>query len=590
MKKICEELKLIVKIFRTSHKFDYKITIYEILTGLCINLRIILNVIIPAHIVDLIVSKEEWKRVLIEAIFYGLIICILECGEKSFKLLQEAHGFKACNLFRLSMNQKFMKIDYQDTENKKVIDSFEKAKESMWEFTDVGYVILIDILGSLLTFICMSYIIINVNPLLYLIVLIMIFINTKIQYSKNELQHESEKQERIIERKMEYISNLMQDYSVGKEIRLFNLKNYFLNKLLEVGQRYKNQIKFKEIKILKLSFFQNVIYLIELLSIYISALIQYKNGNLKIGSFLIYTAAIIELTSCVQNLLDAIIELSKVSFYYKDYQKYMEIPEKMRIKGNVKTEDKTWKIEIENVSYTYPGSEKEAVNGISFSINENEKVAIVGENGSGKSTLIKLLLRLYEPTKGRILLNGIDIREYDYDSYLNIFSSVFQDFMIFSYSILENLVFDREIDKNKLEYLLKKVKLNDTINKYPNGINSMVGKELADDGVIMSGGEKQLIAFVRSLYKGSNTFTFDEPTAALDPIKEANIYRLINNMTTNHIAIFCSHRMSSTIFCDKIIVLKDGRMIEWGMHDELMEKKGIYYNMYENQANLYITK
>ena len=590
MKKIYEELKLIVKIFKTSHKFDYKITIYEIFTGLCINLRIILNVIMPAHIVDLIVSREEWKRVLFVAIFYGLTICILECGEKSFKLLQEAHGFKACNLFRLSMNKKFMKIDYQDTENKEVIDAFEQAKESMWEFTDVGYVILIDILGSLLTFICMSYIIINVNPLLYIIVLIMIFINTKIQYSKNALQHESEKKERVIEKKMEYVSNLMQDYSAGKEIRLYNLKNFFLNKLLEVGKSYRNQIKYKEMKILKLSFFQNVIYLIELLIIYIVALVEYKNGNLKIGSFLMYTAAIIELTSCVQNLLDAIIELSKVSFYYKDYQKYMEIPEKMRMTGNIQSEEETWKIDIENVSYTYPGSDKEAVNSISFSIDKNEKVAIVGENGSGKSTLIKLLLRLYEPTKGRILLNGIDIRDYEYDSYLNIFSSVFQDFMIFSYSILENLVFDRNVDQNKLDYLLKKVNLKDTINKYPNGINSMVGKELADDGVIMSGGEKQLLAFVRSLYKGSNTFNFDEPTASLDPIKEANIYRLINDMTTNHISVFCSHRMSSTIFCDKIIVLKNGKVIECGKHDELMKKNGTYYSMYENQANLYITK
>lgn len=589
MKKIHEEIRLIFKIFKTSHKYDYKITVFEILTGLCINFRIVLNVIVPAYIVDMIVLKETWKRILIIALLYGFVICLLECGEKCFKLLQEAHGFKACNLFRLSMNKKFMRIDYQDTENKKIIDTFEQAKESMWEFTDVGYVILIDILGSLITFMCMSYIIIDTNPVLYIIVLIMIFINSKIQYKKNKVQHDSEKQERIIEKKMEYISNSMKDYSIGKEIRLYKLKKFFISKFCKEGNSYKQQVSAKETLLMRLTSYQNFIYLIELLIIYIVAFIQYKGGEVRIGSFLMYTAAIVELTSCVQKLLDAVIELSKVSFYFKDYQKYMDIPEKMRMTGTMKSKNVVG-INVQNLSYSYPGSNEKAIDNISFCLDKNEKVAIVGENGSGKSTLIKLLLRLYEPTKGRILLNGIDIREYEYDSYLNVFSSVFQDFMIFSYSILENIVFDDNVDQKRLEYLLKKVKLDETIKKFPDGLNSMVSKELSDDGVILSGGEKQLLAFTRSLYKRADTYVFDEPTAALDPVKEAEIYALINDITLNNMTAFCSHRMSSTIFCDKIIVLKDGKLVESGNHDDLMNKNGTYYSMYKNQANLYTAK
>ena len=204
-----KNIKLVWDIFLLSHRNDPKITLYELLHGLCLNVRRVVNVIMPAYIVNLICGEREGKVILAAAVSYGVLLCLLGCGEKSFKLLQEAHGFRACNLLRLSMNKKFMRLDYADTEKSEVIDSFEEAKDSMWEFTDVGYVLFDDIAGNLLSFVFMSYILTDINPLIYVFVLILVGINLYVQHRKNAFFHQVELEEKRAEKQMNYMARII---------------------------------------------------------------------------------------------------------------------------------------------------------------------------------------------------------------------------------------------------------------------------------------------------------------------------------------------------------------------------------------------
>lgn len=585
--KIKEQIKLLFEIVKTSHKFNPKITLYEMLHGLCSGCSIVIHVIMPAEIVNLIVKEREWKEILGYAVFYGVAVSFLGVGNKIFKLLQEAHGFKNCNLFRLSMNQKFMKVDYADTENAEVIDQFEQAKESMWEFTDVGYVFFYDIFGNLITFCTMSFLLLELNLLVYLVILIAVVLITQIQNKKNTYLHDRELEEKVFYKNIQYTSNLMQNISIGKEIRMFGLEKYLGDKLKSQMDVLEEKVKEKEKQIWKANFKITVIRFFQLICIYLVALQRYIAGLLEIGSFILYISAVEQLAVSVKNLFDSGLELARVGMYYKDYERYMGVKETLHESGTCAVDREEIRIQLEKVCYQYPNSEKNTLEDINLEILCKDKVAIVGENGSGKTTFIKLLLRLYEPTEGTIYLNGRNIKEYHYEEYLNLFATVFQDFSIFAYSILENLIFDQEVDIKRLDVLLNQLGLQDKLKNYTQGINSMVTKTLSDEGVNLSGGELQLVAIARAFYKNGEVLIFDEPTAALDPIKEAKIYQLIDEASGNKMKIYCSHRMSSTRFCHHILVFNSGQLVEKGNHEFLMKKKGLYFEMFQKQAMLY---
>ncbi|MFT8710398.1 MAG: ABC transporter ATP-binding protein, partial [Sporolactobacillus sp.] len=226
---------------------------------------------------------------------------------------------------------------------------------------------------------------------------------------------------------------------------------------------------------------------------------------------------------------------------------------------------------------------------INLTIKKDQKIAIVGPNGSGKSTLIKLLLRLYTPTKGRIFINGTDISTFDLIQYQEKFGVVFQDFNLFAWSIKENIIMGKVLDPNKLNDVLEMVGLEERIKSLPDGTETSISQILNKNGVEFSGGEQQKIAIARALYREAPVVIMDEPTAALDPISEADIFNNFDKLTKNKTAIFISHRMSSTQFSDLIYVLEEGKIIDQGTHQMLMEKEGLYYEMYNEQAQYYRT-
>lgn len=252
-----------------------------------------------------------------------------------------------------------------------------------------------------------------------------------------------------------------------------------------------------------------------------------------------------------------------------------------------KRDDNEYEFEFKHVWFKYPNSEEYVLKDINLKWRIGEKMALVGRNGSGKSTLIKLLCRLYDATKGEITLNGIDIRKYSYDDYMQLFSVVFQDSKLFSYSLAENVAADTDFDSELVESCVRKAGLSDFLDKMPDGINTYLYKDFNESGVEISGGEAQKLCLARAIYKGSPFIVLDEPTAALDPISEYDIYTKFNSIVGTRTAIYISHRLSSCRFCDDITVLDNGRIIERGSHEKLIAKGGIYTAMWAAQAEYY---
>jgi ABC-type multidrug transport system fused ATPase/permease subunit len=266
----------------------------------------------------------------------------------------------------------------------------------------------------------------------------------------------------------------------------------------------------------------------------------------------------------------------------------MAVPDETECTGTASL-DKVRSIRFENVTFSYPKTDKKVLDNISFSINEGEKISIVGLNGAGKSTVVKLICRLYHPDSGKIFINGRDIYEYSRESYDRVVAAVFQDYKLFNFTISENISCKPSgTDGEKVKKLLDMVGLGEKIKSLSKGTDTLFGKEYDTEGVEFSGGQSQKIAIARALYKNASLVILDEPTSALDPIAEAEIYENFNNLVGDKTALYISHRMSSSVFCDRILVISAGKIEAFGTHRELMKNEGsTYYRLFSSQAENY---
>ena len=311
-------------------------------------------------------------------------------------------------------------------------------------------------------------------------------------------------------------------------------------------------------------------------------------GVLPIGDVLLYAGSVTRAMSDLQTFLATGSEFDYINSYLSTYEDFIAQPS-MAYDGTLpieKRDDGQYEFAFHDVSFSYPGTNIPVLEHVTLSFAVGEKPSLVGRNGAGKTTLIKLLCRLYEPTSGYITLNGIDIRKYSYKEYTQAFSVVFQDFHLFSLPLDENIAAGTEIDEAALQSSLAKVGLTDHVQQLPQGVRTRLYNNNGS-GVDLSGGEAQRTAIARALYKDAPFVILDEPTAALDPIAEAEIYEQFSQMTAGKTAVYISHRMSSCKFCDRIIVLDHGRIAEDGTHDTLLANHGIYANLYETQAQYY---
>ena len=296
-----------------------------------------------------------------------------------------------------------------------------------------------------------------------------------------------------------------------------------------------------------------------------------------------------KISAGVSDLSDFYGLLKITPTFCKKYFDFLDIPDE-KYKGTIPTEkrdDNEYEFEFKHVWFKYPDSEEYTLKDINLKWRIGEKMPLVGKNGCGKSTLVKLLCRLYDPTEGEITLNGIDIRKYKYEEYMELFSVVFQDSKLFSFSLAENVAADTEYDPERVTDCVIRAGLGDRLKTMENGIETCLYKDFDENGVEISGGEAQKLCLARAIYKGSPFIVLDEPTAALDPISEYDIYTKFNSIVGTRTAIYISHRLSSCRFCDDITVLDNGHIIERGSHEKLIAKGGIYTAMWAAQAEYY---
>ncbi len=314
-------------------------------------------------------------------------------------------------------------------------------------------------------------------------------------------------------------------------------------------------------------------------------------GAFGVGSVTQYISAITSFSAGVSSLISTLGDMQNNAPYLREIFEFLDIPNEM-YQGSLTVEkrsDRNYEIEFRDVSFKYPTSDTYALRHVSMKFKIGSRLAVVGENGSGKTTFIKLLCRLYDPTEGEILLNGINIKKYDYHEYLSVFSVVFQDFKLFAYPLGQNVATTMNYDQARVEECLQEAGFGDRLKEMPAGTATCLYKDFDDKGVELSGGEAQKIAIARALYKDAPFIVLDEPTAALDPVAEFEIYAKFNQIVSDKTAIYISHRLSSCRFCDEILVFDQGRVVQQGSHDQLViAESGKYYELWHAQAQYYV--
>jgi ATP-binding cassette, subfamily B, bacterial len=392
-----------------------------------------------------------------------------------------------------------------------------------------------------------------------------------------------------------YLSSYIPAYRAGKDIRIYNQKDLieresmalFENINVVLNKLSRNQMKYSGITTVSTVMITTLIYLF----VGLKALA----GLFGVGSIVRYVGSINEFTGAFTNFMNKLAMLRANNESMKVYFNFLEIPSRM-YQGTLPVEkrvlcdrgDNDYEIEFRNVSFKYPSSDNETLRNVSLKFKVGERLAVVGMNGSGKTTFIKLLCRLYDPTEGEILLNGINIKKYNYEEYMSIFAVVFQDFKLFSFSLGQNVAARVDYDRAKVEACLAEAGFGKRYNEMASGAETSLYKDFDEQGVEISGGEAQKIALARALYKDAPFIILDEPTAALDPIAEFEIYSKFNDIVRDKTAIYISHRLSSCRFCDDIAVFHEGRLIQRGSHDELVsDSDGKYHELWHAQAQYY---
>lgn len=488
-------------------------------------------------------------------------------------------------------NRKIMTMDFEHLEDSDVMDCYYKAGNACCN-NNQGIEGLMSNLESFLNHLAvvLTGIVIlgTVKPVMILLMAMLAVINFRITDKTSAVT-----KKKIWDplapwwRKSSYMMYEIAGFEAAKDIRMFGLKDWLVEKFRELNRiRYAAQKEDAKWWI-KSSFLTELLRMIFQAAIYAWLVLSVVHGEMTIGNFTLYLTTASTLFSYFTWIATDVSNLMARSREVDDFRSFQEI-DSGRDEGR-EVPQGTYEFTFENVSFSYPKAEKYVLHHLNLTLHAGEKLAVVGVNGAGKSTFIKLLLGLYEPTEGRILLNGVDIREYKKSSYYRIFAPVFQDVELFAFPLAENVSMKtpEETRQDKAEKCLIDAGFKEKLESLEKGMNTELLKVISEEGVDLSGGERQKLALARALYKEAPVVVLDEPTAALDALAEHKLYCDFDKLIGTKTAVYISHRLSSTRFCSRVVLFENGEVVECGTHQELMEMGGRYADMFYVQARYY---
>ena len=583
----------ILYLIKNIWKWDKSLFLLSLIQIPAIVIIPLLGIYLPKVLIDSIVAEVSISQLMINIgiPILGIVILkiILEASSSGTIAKKIYHRMKYVRLLMYKqMDTDFENIDGPEGQEKVMKANMATKQNSA--ATEAVVATSIEFFSNILGFILYAGMIFTIHPVILGFIVLSSLINYFVGKYVNKYEYKNKDNLSPIERKLRYIRNKTGDFKSAKDMRLYNMSPWFQG----MYAKLLNERIYLQKKNVFRRYFANIVD---------GLLILFRDGitygfliyavlykNMPIGDFVLYFGAVAGLSTWLSGIVKNLNELNSISLETNDLREFLEMEDKMNRKEGVNlptSYELPCNIELKNLYYKYPGAQDYTIKNFNLHIKKGEKLALVGVNGAGKTTLVKLICGLYTPTKGEIYINGKKSTLYNRDEYYGLFSTVFQDTYLLPISIEKNIASQEDIDSEKMDRVINMAGLMDKIESLPSGKETLLVKSVYSDAIELSGGETQKLMLARALYKDAPIIILDEPTAALDPIAENEIYQKYNELTQNHTSIFISHRLSSTRFCDRIIFIENGSIVEEGDHFTLMKQGGKYKEMYDMQAHYY---
>lgn len=588
-------MKKLVSFFKLVWKVSPSYLFILVLKAFTSCAKLIFNIILPKFLVDELLGAKDIHMLLL---FGGLII-LNNVGmaflENTFKCIVEVKETYIRNAMNKEMSEKIMNLEYSYLEEPYYLDLKERAVFAISNQDAVAMLITCaaSAFSGAVTLIGLVTILATLGPVLIVILGVGIVIMLLLYAGMSKAMVYFQKELIPINRRFNYYMGLASAKKYQKDIRLYDMEDMISSRMSEFTEEtcdiFCNLLKKQGTALGGMNVVNDAIAASCYAYVGLRTLSDIFGPKISIGSLTMYVTAAINFSTSVVAFGESVTMLMRALSLLEPYMEFMSLKEETEVTGKEVFTGEVEKIEFEHVTFTYPKAEKPVLKDVSFSIHKGEKISIVGLNGAGKSTLVKLICRMYQADSGIIKINGKNIYDYDYLSYMKTIAAVFQDYRLFNFSIAENISCrEKNVNQKQINRLIDEVGLRDKIEALPEGICSRFGREYDENGIEMSGGESQKIAIARALYKEASVVILDEPASALDPIAEAEIYEKFNSLVEDKTAIYISHRMSSSVFCDKILIIDGGSVADFDTHENLMKKtECLYYKLFHSQAENY---
>ncbi|GAA0094191.1 ABC transporter ATP-binding protein [Clostridium perfringens] len=551
-----------------------------------------IGIFLPKFLIDELLGQRRIEIILMTLIGFFLLSSVVNYSIAWLRCAYSPRVTKIRTDYITMISDKIMKMDFKNTEDPEVLNKIKSVMNAvMSNNTGVEgvYHTLLGLFGRLTAFVGYISIVLFLSPWILLFLIINVLISYALTMRVKKYEYSQKEKAADKDRRTFYVFDTMYDFAYGKDIRIYDLKNILIDKFKKFrGERIdiSNDVQEKQLKV---KIVDVILLVIRECVVYGYLIYNVLFTGMGIGDFTMYFSTINGFGDWMKGILDDLAYIKAQNMYLDDMREFLEIKSEDKEKTRDIPIDSSYEIEFKNVSFKYPKTDKYIYKNLSLKIKKGQRLAIVGINGAGKTTFVKLLCRLYEPTSGEILINGVNIKDFSKEEYYKILSVVFQDIKTFAFTVAENVSLENleEVDREKVLHCIEKAGLGDKINSLQKGIDTSLLKILDGEGVELSGGENQKLALARALYKNGKIVILDEPTSALDAVAEYNIYKGFDELIGDKTAIYISHRLASTKFCDVIAFFENGEIVEYGTHEELLKKNGKYSDMFNIQAQYY---